>query len=87
MTVRFWQNEDVPNNGHILVGGANRKIRSYSIRNALLDKEMLGHTDSVTCMAADGNLLFTGSEDCTIRQWELTMNTPSGLVGRHDSPI
>ena len=45
---------------------------------------MSGHTDSVTCMAIDGNLLFTGSDDKTIRQWELTLNTPSGIVGCHE---
>ena len=47
----------------------------------MLEKEMRGHTDSVTCMALDGNLLFTGSDDCSIRQWELTLNSPSGIVG------
>ena len=45
---------------------------------------MRGHSDSVTCMALDGNLLFTGSDDCTIRQWELTLNSPSGVVGEVD---
>lgn len=48
---------------------------------------MTGHTDSVTCMAIDGNLLFTGSDDCTIRSWELTLNTPSGELGRHEEGI
>ena len=45
---------------------------------------MRGHSDSVTCMALDGNLLFTGSDDCSIRQWELTLNSPSGVVGEVD---
>ena len=45
---------------------------------------MRGHNDSVTCMALDGNLLFTGSDDCSIRQWELTLNSPSGVVGEVD---
>ena len=44
----------------------------YSIRNATLEKQMKGHTDSVTCMTKDDNILFTGGDDCTIRQWELT---------------
>ena len=38
-------------------------------------------------MALDGNLLFTGSDDCTIRQWELTLNSPSGVVGEVDEPV
>ena len=56
----------------------------YSIRNATLEKQMTGHTDSVTCMTLDGNLLFTGSDDCTIRQWEMMQYTNSGIVGRHE---
>lgn len=59
----------------------------YSIRNATLEKQMTGHTDSVTCMTLDGNLLFTGSDDCTIRQWEMMQYTNSGIVGRHEEPI
>ncbi len=42
----------------------------------------LGHTDAVTAMALDANLLFSGSEDCTIRVWDTVPATlrpePSG---------
>lgn len=85
LVIQFWQNEqNDKKEGSILVGGNNKNIQAYSIRNATLEKEMSGHTDSVTCMAIDGNLLFTGSDDKTIRQWELTLNTPSGIVGCHE---
>jgi len=75
LVLQFWMNEDT-REGQILVGGNNKNIQVYSIRNATLEKEMSGHLDSVTCMAIDGSLLFTGSDDCSIRQWELTTNTP-----------
>ena len=83
LCLQFWRNED-NDEGTILVGGNNRAIQAYSLRNATLEKQMHGHKDSVTCMAIDGNLLFTGSDDNTIRSWELTLNTPSGLIGEHD---
>jgi len=30
---------------------------------------MVGHQDSVTCIAEDGNILLTGSDDMTIGIW------------------
>ena len=49
------------------------------------DKPLAGHTDSVTCMTISGNLLFTGSDDCTIRLWNLQSKyTPAEPLGRHD---
>ena len=83
LVLQFWLN-DVSKEGSILVGGNNRNIQVYSIRNAAWERELIGHTDSVTCMAIDGNLLFTGSDDCTIRQWELTLGTKTGVIGSHE---
>ena len=83
LVLHFYQNPD-SDEGFILVGGNNRNIQMYSIRNATLELEMEGHTDSVTCMARDGNLLYTGSDDKSVRQWELTQNTCSGIIGVHE---
>jgi len=44
---------------------------------------MEGHTDSVTSMIIDGNILITGSDDGTIRQWNLVQFTPAGKIGDH----
>lgn len=30
---------------------------------------MEGHTDSVTCLATDGEMIFSGGDDNTIRVW------------------
>lgn len=75
--------------GWIIVGGNFRKLVIYSIRNGTMeDKPLAGHTDSVTCMTISGNLLFTGSDDCTIRLWNLQSKyTPAEPLGRHDEAI
>jgi WD40 repeat protein len=72
--------------GFILVGGNNVKIQIYSIRTALLVGEMSGHTDSITCMVLEGYMLFTGSDDGTIRIWNMDTRTPQGIIGRHQEP-
>ena len=48
---------------------------------------MDGHEDSVTCMVIDGNILFTGSDDHTIRLWELNHFFETIKLEGHSSPI
>lgn len=38
----------------------------------------------MTCMAIEGYLLFTGSDDRTILHWDLKRFTKIGMIGRHD---
>jgi len=83
LVLNFWVDE-IREEGYILVGGNNRNIQAYSIRNATLEGEMSGHTDSVTCMAIEGYLLFTGSDDGTILHWDLKRFTKIGMIGRHE---
>ena len=73
--------------GYIIVGGNNPWIQVYSIRTSILHTQMEGHTDSVTCMVSDGNILITGSDDKTIRLWELNMFQPTHVLGEHAGPI
>jgi division protein 1 len=69
--------EDTENKeGFILVGGNNTRINVYCIRTGLLQAEMEGHEDSVTCMVIDGQILITGSDDETIRLWNLQSFKP-----------
>lgn len=62
--------------GFILVGGNNNRINVYCIRTGLLQAEMEGHEDSVTCMVIDGQILITGADDKTIRLWNLQSFKP-----------
>lgn len=85
LTLNFYSQEDRENNeGYILVGGNNKKINVYCIRTGLLEAEMEGHDDSVTCMAVDGQILMTGSDDCTVRLWNLQSFKPLSILGQHD---
>lgn len=38
------------------------------------DDSLEGHIDSITCLALDGKILFSGSHDKTIRLWNLENN-------------
>lgn len=66
--MNFFEKND---EGYIIVGGNNKKIQIYSIRTEKLEYEMKGHDDSITCMCIYGHLLFTGSDDKTVKQWNL----------------
>jgi WD40 repeat protein len=85
LCLNFFQTEDKLNTeGFILVGGNNKRINVYCIRTGLLQAEMEGHDDSVTCMAIDGQILITGSDDKTIRLWNLQSFKPLHILGEHD---
>ena len=45
--------------------------RLHSVLSYHLECTLEGHDDSVTCMALDANFLFSGSDDTTIRVWNL----------------
>ena len=57
------------------------------MRTQMLKEQMGGHEDSVTCMVIDGYYLITGSDDCTIRLFELRNFTPTQVLGNHKGPI
>ncbi len=58
-------------NFRIIAGGNSSYIYVFGIFNSEPFAIMQGHSDSVTCFAIDGNYLFSGSDDKTIRVWEL----------------
>lgn len=81
----FGQERQRNSEGWIIAGGNFREIIIYSIRNATKkDIQLKGHTDSVTTMVVDGNLLITGSDDCTIKSFNLVDNYLSGEIGEHE---
>lgn len=50
--------------------------------SGLLLGQHLGHTGPVNCLVVDGNLLFSGSQDSTIRMWDVL---PPWFKGQGDA--
>ena len=48
------------------------EISKYSLPGLIHEDTFSGHTSEVLCMAISQESLFSGSEDCTVRQWNLT---------------
>lgn len=81
----FYQTET---DGYILAGGNNRNVNIWSIRTGEYVETLKEHTDSVTCMAIEQNMLFTGSDDMTIGIWDLVNLYMVGkLEGHKDSKL
>lgn len=55
----------------ILIGGNDKRVNVWSIRTQEHLGSYVGHTDSVTCMTLEQNLLFTGGDDAMIYFWNL----------------
>ena len=53
----------------IICGGWNESIKVININNGSIVKELNGHTDSVTSIIIDENIIISGSKDKTIRLW------------------
>ena len=56
---------------YLCVGGNSKRIQVFHTKSGDYDyfMSMDGHEDSVTCMALDGNVLITGSDDKNILTW------------------
>lgn len=46
-------------------------IHKYSLPEFTFIETFTGHTDNVTCLKAVGNCIVSGSDDCSVRFWEL----------------
>jgi len=70
------------------VGGNNKSVNIWNIRTYEFVGALQEHTDSVTCMANDAKMLFTGSDDMTIGIWEMDNRFLVGrLEGHKDSNL
>ena len=59
------------NNHAIITGGNDVDIKVYDANTYELIGKHVGHTEPVTCFASDENFLFSGSEDASIKVWDL----------------
>jgi len=46
-----------------------------------------GHKDSVTCLAIDARILFSGSDDHTIRMWDTVSCQYLTYIDAHDTGV
>ena len=77
-----------PHTENIIVGSNSSLIKLVSIQTTDERKLLAGHLDSVTALALEYNILFSGSDDRTIRLWD--MKNCQGLsivLNGHTSPI
>ncbi len=73
----------------------DNSIRKWDVSASKCIIEFRGHQDPVCCLAAAGEVLLSGSRDCSIRAWRvdtaecikvlspLILPTPSALRRRH----
>ena len=55
----------------IVTGGTDRMLRVWGAVAHELQAEIAAHSDAVTCLALDGNFLFSGSEDNSVAMWDV----------------
>lgn len=75
------------NYGYILAGGNNRNINIWNIQTGERVDTLREHKDSVTCLAIEQKLLFSGSDDMTIVIWDLFNKWSVGTLEGHQHTI
>lgn len=73
---------------NIIVGSNNFLIKVISIQSTDNTKILSGHLDSVISLALEFNILFSGSDDRTIRLWDMqSCEALSIVLTGHTSPV
>ncbi|CAD7702679.1 unnamed protein product [Ostreobium quekettii] len=62
----------------IFTGGNDCTVKVWSFNTYDLLGRHSGHHEPVTCLALDGNFLFSGSEDTSVRIWDAVPAPPHG---------
>ncbi|KAH9189549.1 hypothetical protein AeNC1_008471 [Aphanomyces euteiches] len=79
-----------PHAAFFAAGDSNGDIRLYSLDDQELLTTLSNHEDSVTCLAFDGCFLFSGSDDHTIRMWNVLdprRGYELGAIQAHDVAV
>lgn len=77
-----------PATSSIFTGGNAGIIRKWAYWGVKqLEAELLGHEEAVTCFAVDGNFLYSGSGDHTVRIWESSQGYELKVIRVHDVTV
>ncbi|EGF83725.1 hypothetical protein BATDEDRAFT_9141, partial [Batrachochytrium dendrobatidis JAM81] len=71
-TLRVWRLPDPRRDPHWSPAMAAMMTAQYHVSNPYFMHVLLGHSNSVRAIAGQGNVLVSGSYDCTIRVWDIT---------------
>ena len=73
----------------IATAGLDRRIRFWNIERGVCDDEINAHSDRIRALSisASGTKIASGSEDNTVRVWDLNPNPPSHHVRATDQGI
>lgn len=76
---------------HILfTASVGNTIRAWDLRYFGTDLTIVylsGHTGRVNCLLVRGTQLFSGSDDHSIRIWDIIALTPVSILHGHDGPV
>lgn len=72
LCVAYHGTADDPQKRCFFTAGNDTVIRAWNIMSQGLQCELKGHKDSITCLSLDANFLFSGSDDKSIRMWNVT---------------
>ena len=76
-----------PVGGRVITGADDGLVKVWAVRTCLLTRTLKGHRQEITDLAvhANGRLLASASNDCTVRLWALCASTiPCVAVLEHD---
>ncbi len=62
-------------------------IRIWNFADGSLRSVLEGHTAAVRCLTSCGRLLLSGSDDGTIRMWDLQEGKSLGMLGTQGAPV
>lgn len=62
-------------------------IRIWNTADGSLRTVLEGHTAAVRCLTSCGRLLLSGSDDGTIRMWDLIEGKSLGILGNQGAPV
>lgn len=49
--------------------------------------QLHGHSQTVYCVQCEGNIMVTGSKDCTVKIWSLAARTPNLTLNGHSASV